>query len=45
MEIDPLLGAVVEMGRLVKLPTPTCDVVLALVRLRARAAGLYAGPA
>jgi 2-dehydropantoate 2-reductase len=44
MEIDPLLGAVVEMGRLVQLPTPTCDVVLALVRLRARAAGLYAGP-
>ena len=45
MEIDPLLGAVVEMGRLVQLPTPTCDVVLALIRLRARAAGLYAGPA
>jgi len=42
MEIDPLLGAVVEMGRLVKLPTPTCDVVLALVRQRARTAGLYA---
>ena len=45
MEIDPLLGAVVEMGRLVGLPTPTCDVVLSLVRLRARAAGLYAPPA
>ncbi len=45
MEIDPLLGAVVEMGRLVGLPTPTCDVVLALVRLRARTAGLYAPPA
>ena len=44
MEIDPLLGAVVEMGRLVGLPTPTCDVVLSLVRLRARAAGLYALP-
>ncbi|HKC59541.1 MAG TPA: 2-dehydropantoate 2-reductase [Myxococcales bacterium] len=45
MEIDPLLGAVVEMGRLVGLPTPTCDTVLALVRQRARAAGLYAPPA
>ena len=45
MEIDPLLGAVVEMGRLVGVPTPTCDVVLSLVRLRARAAGLYAPPA
>ncbi|TMA27031.1 MAG: 2-dehydropantoate 2-reductase [Deltaproteobacteria bacterium] len=41
MEIDPLLGAVVEMGRLVQLPTPTCENVLALVRLRARTAGLY----
>jgi 2-dehydropantoate 2-reductase len=45
MEIDPLLGAVVEMGRLTELPTPTCDVVLSLVRLRARAAGLYTPPA
>ena len=44
MEIDALLGAVVEMGRLVGLPTPTCDTVLALVRLRAKVAGLYAGP-
>lgn len=43
MEIDALLGAVVEMGRLVGLPVPTCDTVLALVRLRARAAGLYKG--
>ena len=41
MEIDALLGAVVEMGKLVGLPTPTCDTVLALVRLRARVAGLY----
>ena len=41
MEIDPLLGAVVEMGRLVGLPTPTCDVVLALVRQRARTAGCH----
>ena len=43
MEIDALLGAVVEMGRLVDLPTPTCDTVLALVRQRARVAGLYPG--
>ena len=45
MEIDALLGAVVEMGQLVGLPTPTCDTVLALIRLRARAAGLYTGAA
>jgi 2-dehydropantoate 2-reductase len=43
MEIDPILGAVVEMGRMVDLPTPTCDTVLILVRQRARAAGLYTG--
>ena len=41
MEIDALIGAVQEMGRLVDLPTPTIDVVLALVRQRARAAGCY----
>ena len=43
MEIDALLGAVVEMGRLVQLPTPICATVLELVRLRARVAGLYQG--
>jgi 2-dehydropantoate 2-reductase len=43
MEIDALLGAVVEMARLVGLPSPTCDTVLSLVRLRARTAGLYNG--
>jgi 2-dehydropantoate 2-reductase len=41
MEIEPLLGAVVEMGKLVGLATPTCEVVLALVRQRARNAGCY----
>ena len=44
MEIDALLGAVVEMGRLVGLPTPTCETVLALIRLRAKTAGLYGPP-
>jgi 2-dehydropantoate 2-reductase len=41
MEIDALLGAVVEMARLVDLPSPICDTVLALVRQRARLAGSY----
>ena len=41
MEIDPILGAVVEMGRLAGVPAPTCEAVLALVRQRAKAAGLY----
>jgi 2-dehydropantoate 2-reductase len=41
MEIDALVTAVQEMGRLVELPTPTIDVVLALVQQRARVAGCY----
>jgi 2-dehydropantoate 2-reductase len=41
MEIDPLVTVVQEMGRLVGVPTPTLDVVLALVRQRARTAGLH----
>ena len=43
MEIDALLGAVVELGALAGVATPVCDMVLALVRERARAAGCYAG--
>ncbi len=39
LEIDALLGAVVEMGKFVGLPTTTCEVVLALVRHRAQSAG------
>lgn len=41
MEIDALVAAVSELGVLTGLPTPTIDTVLALVRLRARSAGLY----
>ena len=39
MEIDALVSTVAEMGRLVDVPTPTIDVVLSLVRLRAEMAG------
>ncbi len=42
MEIDALVGSVQELGRVVNVPTPTIDTVLALVQLRARTAGLYA---
>ncbi|MFQ5709575.1 MAG: 2-dehydropantoate 2-reductase [bacterium] len=38
MEIDALVGTVAEMGRLVGVATPTVDVVLNLVRLRAQVA-------
>ena len=36
MEIEPLVGVVQELGRLLDMPTPTIDVVLALMRQRAR---------
>jgi 2-dehydropantoate 2-reductase len=38
LEIDGLLGAVVEMARLVGVATPMCDTILGLVRQRARVA-------
>ena len=44
LEIDALLGAVVELGQLVGKPMPTCEGVLALVRERARLVGCYPEP-
>lgn len=44
MEIDALLGAVVEMAHLTQVPVPNCESVLALVRQLARSAGLYPEP-
>ncbi len=41
MEIDALVTAVQELGRLTETPTPSIDLVLALVRQRARLAGCY----
>ncbi len=41
MEIDALLSAVREMGEITGVATPTIDVVLALVKQRARMAGCY----
>jgi 2-dehydropantoate 2-reductase len=40
MEINPIIGAVQEMGALAGVPTPTIDTVLALVKLRARLGGM-----
>jgi len=45
LEIDALVTAVQEVGRLVKLATPTIDTVLALVQERGRQAGLYGNDA
>ena len=41
MEIDALLGSVVELAEMVELPVPTCRTVLVLVRSRGRVAGCY----
>lgn len=41
MEIDAVVTAVQELGELLDVPTPTIDVVLTLVKHRARAAGCY----
>ncbi len=38
MEIEPLVGVVQELGRVTGIATPTVDVVLALIRQRARQA-------
>ena len=45
LEIDALVTAVQEMGRLVKVATPTIDMVLALVQELGRQAGLYGNDA
>jgi len=41
MEVDALVTVVQELGRLVDVPTPTTDVVLALIQQRGRVAGTY----
>jgi 2-dehydropantoate 2-reductase len=41
MEIDALVTAVQELGRMADIPTPVVDAVLALVQERGREAGLY----
>ena len=40
MEINPIVGATSEVGKIIGVDTPTIDTVLALVRLRAKLAGL-----
>ena len=45
MEIDALVTSVQELGRITKTPTPTIDVVLSLIKLRARSCLLYTSDA
>ncbi len=44
MEIDALVTAVQELGRITDTPTPTVDAVLALTQLRGALAGCYEKP-
>jgi 2-dehydropantoate 2-reductase len=41
LEIDALVGVVQELGRLTSVRTPVVDAVLALIKEKARASGLY----
>jgi 2-dehydropantoate 2-reductase len=41
MEIDALYSIPLEMARHLGIPTPTLDLLVGLVKLRARSAGLY----
>ena len=41
MEVDPILGCVHSFAQAANVPTPTIDVLLPLLRTRARLAGLY----
>lgn len=45
LEIDALLTAPIEIGKLVGHPMPFCRAVLGLIRMRAATAGLYDMPA
>jgi 2-dehydropantoate 2-reductase len=43
LEIDGVYGGFQELARLAGVPTPTLDMLVALMKVRARGAGLYAG--
>lgn len=43
MEVDALYSVPLEMARMVGVATPTLDLIVALIKVKARARGLYAG--
>ena len=43
VELDALVGAVIELARQLQLPTPNIDALFGLARLHARTHGLYGG--
>jgi 2-dehydropantoate 2-reductase len=43
MEIDPLYSVPLELARMMGVATPTLDLLVALIKVKARARGLYGG--
>jgi 2-dehydropantoate 2-reductase len=43
MEVDALYSVPLEMARMVGVPTPTLDLLVAMIKVKARAKGLHAG--
>lgn len=43
MEVDALYTVPLELARMAGVPTPTLDLLVGLIKVRARAAGLYSG--
>jgi 2-dehydropantoate 2-reductase len=43
MEIDALYTVPLEMARMMNVPTPMLDLLAAMIKVKARAAGLYSG--
>jgi 2-dehydropantoate 2-reductase len=43
MEIDALYTVPLELARLMNVPTPTLDLLVSMIKLRAGAASLYSG--
>lgn len=43
MEVDALYSVPLEMARMVGVPTPTLDLMASLIKVKARARGLYTG--
>ncbi len=43
MEIDALYSVPLEMARMMGVATPTLDLLAAMIKVKARAAGLYSG--
>ena len=41
MEIDALVTSVQELGWITKTPTPTIDIVLSLIKLKAKSVSLW----